>query len=145
MNKSTFFAKPQSLEKKWYLIDAKDRILGRLATQIAVILRGKHKPMFTPHIDCGDMVIVINAEKIKVTGKKLQDKEYQRYSGYPSGQKRVSLETMLEKSPAQVLRLAVNRMISRGPLGFKIRKNLRIYAGDQHPHIAQSPISFKVK
>lgn len=139
MNK-TFIPKISDIEQKCYVIDATDKILGRVAAKVASIVRGKHKTIFTPHMDTGDMVIVINAEKIKVTGKKLHDKEYHRYSGYPSGKRTVRLEEMLKQKPAQVLRLAIDRMIPKGALGNKLRTRFRIYAGEKHPHQAQKPI-----
>jgi len=138
-------AKSPEIDRKCYLIDAKDKILGKVATKAAVLLRGKHKTIFTPHVDTGDMVVIINAEKIKVTGKKLQQKEYKRYTGYPSGQRTVTLKEMLQKSPTQAMHLAVSRMIPPGPLGNKIKTKLKIYAGDQHPHLAQKPISVEIK
>ena len=137
-------AKAGKVEQKCYLIDAKDKILGRVAAKAATILRGKHKPTYTPYVDTGDHVIIINAEKIKVTGKKLEDKEYQRYTGYHSGRKVVSLQDMLKKTPTTVLRLAVNRMIPHGALGNKVRTKLRVYAGDKHPHQAQKPIALEI-
>jgi large subunit ribosomal protein L13 len=137
-------AKTKDVEKKYYIIDATDKILGRLASKTASILRGKHKPTFTPHIDTGDYVIIINAEKIKVTGNKMKKKEYQRYSGYHSGQKTINLSTMMSKSPEQVIRLAVNRMIPKGPLGNKMKTKLKIYTGGQHPHAAQKPIPLEL-
>jgi len=140
----TYIPKIGDIERKFYLIDAKDKILGRVATQAAAILRGKHKTVFTPHLDTGDPVVIINAEKIRVTGKKLQDKIYLHYSGYPSGQKSMTLEELLKKSPTKVLRLAINRMIPAGELGNKVRRRLRIYAGDQHPHQAQKPIALEI-
>ena len=140
----TFVAKNSELDKKFYLIDAKDQILGRVAAKAASILRGKHKPTFTPYIDTGDSVIIINAEKIRVTGKKLTDKIYQRYSGYPSGQRQVTLGDLLKKAPAQVMRLAVNRMLPRGPMGYHLKTKLRVYKGDQHPHQSQKPISLSI-
>ena len=136
----TFMAKEKDITRACYVIDAKDKILGRIATRAATILRGKHKTIYTPHVDCGDMVVIINADKIRVTGKKLTDKEYVRHSGYPSGKKVVPLGEMLKRKPTEVLKLAVNRMIPSGPLGFKIRSKLKIYAGDKHPHQAQKPI-----
>jgi len=136
----TFMPKKEDIVQNCYVIDAKDKILGRVAAKVATIVRGKHKPTFTPHMDTGDIVVVINADKIRVTGKKMQQKEYQRFSGYPSGQTTVKLENMLQKAPTKVLQLAVNRMIPRGPLGNKIRSRIRIYAGDKHPHQAQKPI-----
>jgi large subunit ribosomal protein L13 len=140
----TFIPKQSDIEQKCYLIDATDKILGRVATKVAAVVRGKHKPIFTPHLDTGDMVIVINADKIKVTGKKLDQKEYNRYSGYPGGRKTVRLGDMLKNRPAQVLRLAVNRMIQKGPLGNKLRTRFRIYAGDKHTHQAQKPIPLEI-
>lgn len=139
MTQKTYMAKLSEVERKCYVIDAKDQILGRIATKAATILRGKHKPSYTPHVDTGDMVVIINAEKVKVTGNKLSQKEYKRYSGYPSGQKTVKLETMLEKAPTEVIRLAVNRMIPSGALGNKMRSKLKVYKGEEHPHVAQKP------
>ncbi len=135
----TYIPKVNEIERKCFVIDANGKILGRVATKAATLLRGKHKTIFTPHLDTGDHVIIINAEKVQVTGNKMQQKEYQRYSGYPSGQKRVKLEVMLQKAPTQVIRLAVNRMIPKGRLGNKLRERLRVYAGDKHPHQAQKP------
>ncbi len=143
MQKTTM-ANVNTVERKCYIIDAQDKILGRIATKAATILRGKHKTTFTPHVDTGDTVIIINAEKVKVTGKKLVQKEYQRYSGYQSGQKCVRLDVMLEKAPTQVLKLAVNRMIPKGPLGNKMKTKLKVYAGDKHPHAAQKPIPLEI-
>lgn len=140
----TYFAKQKEIEHRHYLVDAKEKILGRLATRVAVLLRGKHKPNYTPNIDCGDSVIVINAGLVRVTGNKLKEKVYLRYSGYPHGQKRVCLETMLERRPTEVLRLAISRMLPHNPLGRKILKKLKIYAGDSHPHKAQKPINLEI-
>ena len=140
----TYIAKSHEVQPKCYLVDAKDKILGRVAAKVAHILRGKHKVTFTPHVDCGDSVVIINVDKIRVTGKKLTDKIYSRYSGYPAGQRRVALGEMLEHRPEELMRLAVNRMIARGPLGFKIRTKLRVYKGDKHPHAAQKPIPLEV-
>ena len=137
-------ANAQNCERQSYVIDATDKILGRVAAKAATVLRGKHKPTYTPHFDTGDNVIIINAEKIRVTGKKLEDKEYQRYSGYPSGQKSIKLKDLLSKNPAKVMELAVNRMIPSGPLGNKARRKLKVYAGPEHPHQAQKPISLEV-
>lgn len=144
MTKKTYMARVGEVEKKCYLIDAKDKILGRVATKCASILRGKHKPQFTPFVDTGDMVVVINAEKIRVTGKKLTDKVYQRYSGHHSGQKHVRLEEMLAKRPTEVMKLAVQRMIPAGALGNKMETKLYVYAGDKHPHAAQKPITIEI-
>jgi len=139
MIQKTYFAKAAEINKKYYLIDAKDKILGRVATQAAILLRGKHKAVYTPFIDSGDYVIIVNAGQVRVTGNKLKDKIYQTYSGYPGGQKKYALEVMLQKSPAKVLEVAVNRMIPSGPLGNKIRTKLKVYAGEKHPHAAQKP------
>ncbi len=144
MMKNTYFAKAEEVKRNCYLIDANNKILGRVATKAAAILRGKHKRIFTPHVDTGDVVIIINAEKIRVTGKKLTDKIYQRYTGYPGGQKLLALQDLLKKKPEQVLELAINRMIPKGPLGNRVKGKLRIYAGDKHPHQAQKPIALEV-
>jgi len=139
----TYVAKKEDIKRQWYLLDAKDKILGRLATKAAVLLRGKHKPIFTPHVDTGDGVIVINAAKIKVTGRKLKQKVYRRYSGYPGGLREVTLENMLTKKPTTVIRLAVKRMLPGGPLGRDIIKKLKVYADEKHPHTAQNPVIIK--
>ena len=125
-------------------MDAEDKILGRLAVKVAVILRGKHKVIFTPHMDTGDGVIVINAAKIKVTGRKLKQKVYRRYSGYQGGLKEVPLEVMLKRKPATVIRLAVRRMLPGGPLGRDILKKLKVYVDDKHPHKSQNPVILEV-
>lgn len=140
----TYMAKDSTVERKCYLIDAKDKVLGRIATKAAVILRGKHKPTFTPHVDTGDMVVIINAEKFRVTGNKMQQKEYQRYTGYHGGQKIMKLNEMLKRAPTEILRLAITRMIPSGPLGNKIKTKLKIYAGEAHPHTAQKPIPLEI-
>ena len=139
---STFFAKPQNVEKKWLLIDAKDQILGRLAAQIAKLLRGKHKPYYTPHINCGDNIIVINADKVKLTGKKLQQKIYYRHTGYPGGIKEVKAADLLSgKYPERMLNLAVKRMLPKeSPLARQQLKCLHIYRDTEHPHKAQKPV-----
>ncbi len=139
MMKKTYVAKKEDIKRKWYIIDAKDKILGRLASKAAVILRGKHKPIFTPFIDTGDGVIVVNAALVKVTGRKMEQKVYRRYSGYPGGLKEVSLSEMLAKRPATVIKLAVKRMLPGGPLGRDVIKKLRVYAGQDYPHKAQNP------
>jgi large subunit ribosomal protein L13 len=144
MTQKSYMAKAGKVEQRCYLIDAKDKILGRIAAKAAIILRGKHKTTYTPYVDTGDHVIIINAEKVKVTGRKLEDKEYQRYTGYHSGRKVVSLQDILKKAPTVVLRLAVNRMIPHGALGNKVRTKLRVYAGDKHPHQAQKPVLLEV-
>lgn len=139
MNK-TYIPKKDDIKRKWYLVDAKDKILGRFASKIAVILRGKHKAIFTPHLDTGDGVIIINASKIIVTGRKLKQKVYRRYSGYPAGLKEVTLDEMLKRKPATVIKLAVSRMLPAGPLGRRLIKKLKVYPDDKHPHRAQNPI-----
>ena len=140
----TYIPKLDSIVKKTYLIDAKDKILGRVAVRAAAILRGKHKPTFTPHVYSGDMVVIINADKIRVTGRKMTDKIYQRFTGYPAGQKLTKLGDMLKKRPEEVLKLAINRMLPSGPLGYETRTKLRVYAGEKHPHEAQAPIILEV-
>lgn len=136
----TYSAKPADIEKKWVLIDAENMVVGRLAAIIATRLRGKHLPTFTPHMDCGDNVVVINAEKVKFTGKKRSDKVYYRHTGYPGGIKETTPEKVLEgRYPERVLELAVKRMLPRGPLARRQLGNLKIYAGTEHPHEAQSP------
>ena len=136
---TTTLPKVKELERQWLLVDATDQVLGRLASRIALILRGKHKPTFTPFFDMGDGVIVINAEKVAVTGQKLEQKMYQRYSGYPGGLKARTLGQVLEKHPEQVLRKAVKGMMPDGPLGRRLLSNLKVYAGPEHPHGAQQP------
>ncbi len=131
--------KVNEIERKWYLIDAKDQVLGRMASQIATRLRGKHKPIYTPHLDTGDFIVVINAEKVKLTGKKLDDKKYHRHTGYLGGLKTVNARTMLEKKPEEVIRLAVKRMLPKNRLGRSQFKKLKVYAGSNHPHRAQMP------
>ena len=143
MNK-TYIAKKEDIKRQWYIVDAKDKILGRLAAKVATILRGKHKPIFTPFLDTGDGVIVINAAKIRVTGRKLKQKVYRRYSGYPGGLKEIPLEAMLKSRPATVIRLAVQRMLPQGPLGRDTIKKLKVYVDDKHPHQGQSPVSLEV-
>lgn len=143
MTKS-YRAKQEENERGCYVIDAKDKTLGKVATKAASILRGKHKPTFTPHIDCGDTVIIINADKFKVTGRKMTDKIYERYTGFPSGKRYVALGDMLTKRPTEPMRLAVTRMIPSGPLGNKIRTRLRLYTEDTHPHQAQKPILISI-
>ena len=141
----TYNAKKNQTVHNCYVVDAKDKILGRVAARVAAVLRGKHKAVYTPHVDTGDTVIVINAEKIRVTGKKMTDKIYERYTGYPSGKRVVALGDMLKKRPETVMRLAVERMIPSGPLGSKVLKKLRVYVGDKHPHAAQKPVVLEVK
>ncbi len=135
----TYMAKAENVERKWYVIDAKDKTLGRLASEIAKILRGKNKPVYTPHVDTGDFVIVINADKIHVTGKKMDQKLYRRHSGYPGGLKETTLREVMQKKPTFALYEAVKGMLPRGPLGRKMLKKLKVYAGTEHNHDAQQP------
>ena len=138
--KTTKSVKPAEVEKKWHLIDAENLVVGRVATIIANILRGKHKPSFTPHVDCGDHVVVINADKVRFTGRKLQQKLYYKHTGYAGGLKEVRADKVLEgRFPERVLEKAVERMIPRGPLGRVQMGNLRVYPGAEHPHEAQQP------
>lgn len=137
----TYSPKEQDLHREWFLVDAKDQILGRLASQIAHRLRGKHKPEFAPHMDNGDFIVVVNCEKIKVTGNKLKDKYYHHHSGYVGGLKSISLEKQLQKKPEEVLREAVKGMLPRNTLGRNMLKKLKIYSGTEHPHSAQNPQS----
>jgi large subunit ribosomal protein L13 len=135
----TYSAKPKEIEQRWFLVDAEGQTLGRLATRIADTLRGKRKPEYTPHIDTGDFVIVVNAEKISVTGNKIRDKRYYRHSGYPGGLKSRSLGDMLERRPEEVIRMAVKGMLPRNRLARKQLTKLKVYAGPEHPHAAQQP------
>jgi large subunit ribosomal protein L13 len=135
----TFVAKEHEVDKKWYLVDAEKKILGRLATQIAVRLRGKHKPIFTPHADVGDFIIVINAAKVAMTGSKWDQKIYYRHSGYIGGLKQISARKLLARKPEEILRFAVKRMLPKNSLGRRQLKKLKIYAGPDHPHQAQQP------
>jgi len=144
MPTSTFMAKQGQVQQRWYLIDATDQIVGRLAVQIANILRGKHRPEYTPHVDTGEFVIVINAEKVRFTGKKMLTKTYEWYTGYPGGLKSVTARDWLEKHPDRILREAVKRMVPRNRLGRKQMTKLKIYAGPQHPHQAQQPVELKL-
>ena len=144
----TYTAKPSEINKKWYLIDARDIVLGRMATEVAKILRGKHKPTFTPHMDCGDNVIIINADKVHLTGKKFEDKTYFRHTGYPGGIRETNPRKILEgKHPERIVVQAVKRMITRNKLGAQQMKHLYVYAGEEHPHQAQKPevIDFAAK
>lgn len=140
----TFVQKPKDVKRKWYLINAEGVILGRLATKIASVLRGKNKPQFTPHVDMGDEVVVINAAKVRVSGKKLSDKKYQRYSGYPGGQKEFDLQTMLNTKPEEVIKLAVKGMLPHNSLGRRMLKKLKVYGQSEHRHTAQKPEELKI-
>ncbi len=140
----TFSAKPHEVRRDWYVIDASDKVLGRLASQIAKRLRGKHKPIFTPHVDTGDYIVVVNVDKIRVTGRKSEKKIYYRHSGYPSGLYKTSFEKLHKRFPDRVLELAVKGMLPKGPLGYAMLKKLKIYAGPEHPHGAQQPKALNV-
>ncbi|MFT7373123.1 MAG: large subunit ribosomal protein L13 [Oleiphilaceae bacterium] len=135
----TLSAKPESVKRDWYVVDATDKTLGRLSTEIASRLRGKHKAEYTPHVDTGDYIVVINAEKVTVTGKKAKDKIYHRHTGYIGGLKSISFEKLIDKAPERVIQGAVKGMLPRGPLGREMFRKLKVYAGDQHPHTAQQP------
>jgi large subunit ribosomal protein L13 len=135
----TVSAKPAEVERDWWIIDAEDLVLGRLATKVATVLRGKHKPIFTPHTDTGDFVVVVNAEKIRVTGKKEEKKVYWHYTGFPGGARSVSLKSQRLENPDRVIAHAVKGMLPKGPLGRKMFKKLKVYGGAEHPHKAQKP------
>ena len=139
MLKKTFSAKKSEVEEKWWLVDAQNKVLGRMASEIAQVLRGKNKPIFTPHVDTGDFVIVVNADKIRFTGKKLKDKVYYRHSGYPGGLKSITAEKLMQKDPTEVVRKAVKGMLPKNRLGRKLIMKLKVYAGGEHPHQAQQP------
>jgi large subunit ribosomal protein L13 len=141
----TYMAKKEEVEPKWWLVDAQGQVLGRLASRIAHILQGKHKPIYTPHVDTGDFVVVVNAEKIVLTGRKPSQKKYKRYSGYPGGLREVPAEEVLKTKATEVLRLAVRRMLPKNKLGRKMLTKLKIYAKDEHPHQAQNPETLKME
>ncbi len=140
----TFSAKPRDITREWYIVDASDKVLGRLASAIAHRLRGKHKTIFTPHMDTGDFIVVTNVEKIKVTGNKAEDKLYHRHSGYPGGVRTLSFAQMQQRHPGRVLEKAVKGMLPKGPLGYAMIKKLKCYAGTTHPHTAQQPKSLEL-
>lgn len=141
----SFMASPQTIERKWYVVDATGHTLGRLSSEIASVLRGKKKPIYTPHMDTGDYVIVVNADKIKVTGKKMEQKIYYRHSEYVGGMKETTLKEMMAKKPDNVITLAVKGMLPKGPLGRAMIKKLHVYAGAEHPHAAQKPEVLEIK
>lgn len=140
----SYLAKSGEIEQKWLLYDATDQVLGRLATKIAMDLMGKNKPVYTPHVDTGDFVVVVNAENIKVTGKKAETKEYDHYTGYPGGRKVVSFEDMMERRPERVLELAVKRMLPKNKLGRNMLKKLKVYRGPKHQNQAQKPVKVEL-
>ena len=135
----SYIAKPAEVERKWYVIDAEDKTLGKIASEVASILKGKKKPIYTPHVDTGDYVIVINAEKVRVTGKKEEQKIYKSHSGYPGGLKETTLRELRAKKPEEIIRHAVKGMMPKGKLGRQMFKKLKVYAGPEHPHTAQNP------
>lgn len=145
LTKDTYSAKPADIERKWLLVDAEGQVLGRLASEVAQVLRGKHKPIFTPSMDTGDFVVIINARKVAVTGGKEFKKKYYHHSGYPGGLTEVPFEKLLDKSPEQVIKLAVKGMLPRNRLGRAMLKKLHVYAGSEHPHQAQGPQPLKLK
>lgn len=139
MRVKTYTPKESEIERAWYLVDAEGQTLGRIASRIASVLRGKHKPSYTPHLDTGDYVVVINAEKVEVTGRKRRDKMYYRHSRYPGGLRSLNFEEMIDRHPDRVLRLAVKGMLPSGPLGRQMLAKLKVYSGEDHPHAAQNP------
>lgn len=140
----TFVTKPAEVEHSWYVVDAEGQTLGRLASKIAAVLRGKHKPIYSPSVDCGDYVIVLNADKIHVTGRRLDQKRYYRHSGYPGGLTEISLRDQLQQYPVRPIELAVRGMLPKNKLGRKMFKKLKVYAGSEHPHVAQQPIEMDI-
>lgn len=143
--RSTYMANNQTVERAWFVVDAAGKTLGRLSTEVATLLRGKHKPTFTPHVDCGDYVIIINAGKIELTGNKLDDKLYYRHSGHPGGLKIRTAKEMREKFPERMLELAIKGMLPHNKLGRAVSKKLFVYAGEEHPHAAQKPVVYELK
>ena len=141
----SYMAKGETVERSWYVVDATDMVLGRLSSQVAANLRGKHKPIFTPHVDCGDHVIIINAEKVRLTGKKLDQKKHIHHTGFPGGIKEVTYRTLLETKPEYAVYESIRRMMPKGPLGDKMLKKLRVYAGPNHNHEAQQPQALELK
>lgn len=135
----TYMAKSETVTHNWYLVDAAGKTLGRLSTEVALRLRGKHKPIYTPHVDTGDYIIIVNAEKIVVTGNKAEDKVYEHYTGYPGGKKATTFEKLLATHPTRIIEKAVKGMLPKNPLGYAMIKKLKVYAGAEHPHTAQQP------
>jgi len=140
----TYQAKKEEVEHQWYLVDAEGKVLGRLATELAKILRGKNKPIYTPHVDTGDFVIVVNAGKVALTGKKMKDKIYYHHTGYPGGIREMSAEKLLAKKPTEMIRIAVKGMLPKNSLGRQMIQKLKIYAGGKHPHEAQKPVPLQI-
>ena len=142
---TTYTAKAGQIQQGWYVVDAQDKVLGRLAVQIATRLRGKHKPEYTPHIDTGDFIVVVNASKLRVTGRKDERKVYYRHTGYPGGLKQTNFKKLQAKKPTRVLQLAVKGMLPKGPLGYAMLRKLKVYAGATHPHSAQQPKALEIQ
>ena len=140
----TISANPETVKRDWFVVDATDKVLGRLSTEIASRLRGKHKPIYTPHIDTGDYIVVVNAEKVAVTGNKAKGKIYYSHTGYPGGIKDISFEKLIDKAPERVIQSAVKGMLPRGPLGREMFRKLKVYAGVSHPHAAQQPQTLEI-
>ena len=140
----TFSAKPETVERDWFVVDADGKTLGRLATEIASRLRGKHKPEYTPHVDTGDYIVVVNAEKVRVTGRKTTDKMYYNHSGFPGGLKQINFEKLIAKAPEQVIQRAVKGMLPKNPLGRAMFRKLKVYAGPEHNHAAQQPKALEI-
>lgn len=141
----SFIAKKETVQRDWYVVDAENRVLGRLAVEIARRLRGKHKPVYTPHVDTGDFIVVVNADKLRLTGNKIDDKKYYRYTGYPGGLREQSAGELLKKKPTQILELAVKGMLPKNSLGRAMFKKLKVYTGASHPHEAQKPQTLELK
>ncbi|NWF94148.1 MAG: 50S ribosomal protein L13 [Syntrophaceae bacterium] len=140
----TYQAKKEEVDRQWYLVDAEGKVLGRVASELAKILRGKNKPAYAPHVDTGDFVVVVNAEKVVLTGKKMKDKIYYHHTGYPGGIKEMSAEKLLSKKPAEMLRMAVKGMLPKNSLGRQMLRKLKVYAGPNHPHEAQKPVPIRI-
>jgi len=140
----TYSAKPESVERNWYVIDAEGQTLGRMASEIASRLRGKHKPEYTPHVDTGDYIVVVNAEKVRVTGRKASDKMYYHHTGFPGGIKSISFEKLIDKAPERAIEFAVKGMLPKNPLGRAMARKLKVYAGTEHPHTAQQPQALQI-
>ena len=140
----TYSAKPESVQREWFIVDAAEKTLGRLATEIALRLKGKHKPEYTPHVDTGDYIVVINAEKIRVTGKKTTDKMYYRHTGYPGGLRSISFDKLIDHKPEMIIEQAVKGMLPKNPLGRDMYRKLKVYAGSEHPHAAQQPQTLEI-
>jgi len=138
-------SRKEEVVRKWYIVDAKNLVLGRLASQVAAVLRGKHKAIFTPHVDTGDFVVIINAEKVQLTGSKLEEKIYYRHSGYPGGLKAITAGKLLKSKPEDVITFAVKGMLPKNPLGRDMIKKMKVYPGGEHPHAAQNPVALEIK